>query len=110
MAINIRPLHDRIVLRRTEEKGQTAGGIYIPDTATEKPQQGEVIAVGEGKKLNDGTRQTMDVRVGDTVLFGKYSPQEVKLDGEEFLIMKEEDIYGIIERAGAQAGGKKGGK
>jgi len=113
MATNIRPLHDRVIVRRIEEGEQVRGGIIIPDTAKEKPQEGEVIAVGEGKYKEDGTRQTLDVQVGDRVLFGKYSGSEIKLDGEEFLIMREDEILGVIERAGAASGtggGKKGGK
>jgi chaperonin GroES len=111
MAINIRPLQDRVIVKRIEEGEQMRGGIIIPDSAKEKPQEGEVIAVGEGKYKDDGTRQTLDVQVGDRVLFGKYSGSEIKLDGEEFLIMREDDILGIIARAGAQAGGgKKSGK
>ncbi|MCA1630029.1 MAG: co-chaperone GroES [Acidobacteria bacterium] len=108
MATNIKPLHDRVILRRIEEGEQQRGGIIIPDTAKEKPQEGEVIAVGEGKYRDDGKRQSLDVRKGDRVLFGKYSGSEIKLDGEEFLIMREDEILGVIERAGAQAGGKKG--
>jgi chaperonin GroES len=110
MATNIRPLHDRVIVRRIEETEQVRGGIIIPDTAKEKPQEGEVIAVGEGKRKDDGTRQTLDVQVGDRVLFGKYSGSEIKLDGEEYLIMREDEILGVIERAGAAGGGKKGGK
>jgi chaperonin GroES len=109
MATNITPLHDRVILRRIEEGEQVRGGIIIPDTAKEKPQEGEVIAVGEGKRREDGERQPLDVKAGDRVLFGKYSGSEIKLDGEEFLIMREDEILGIIKRAGA-AGGKKGGK
>ena len=104
MATNIRPLHDRVIIRRIEDStNQTAGGLFIPDTAKEKPQEGEVIAVGEGKYKEDGTRQTLDVRAGDRVLFGKYSGSEIKLDGEEFLIMREDEILGIINRAGEAA-------
>ena len=104
MATNIRPLHDRVIIRRIEEStNQTAGGLFIPDTAKEKPQEGEVIAVGEGKYKDDGTRQTLDVNPGDRVLFGKYSGSEIKLDGEEYLIMREEEILGIISRAGESA-------
>ncbi len=110
MATNIRPLHDRVIVRRIEEGEQVRGGIIIPDTAKEKPQEGEVIAAGEGKYKEDGTRQTLDVKVGDRVLFGKYSGSEIKLDGEEYLIMREDEILGIIERAGAASGGKKGSK
>jgi len=104
MATNIRPLHDRVIIRRIEESAnQTAGGLFIPDTAKEKPQEGEVIAVGEGKYKEDGTRQTPDVKAGDRVLFGKYSGSEIKLDGEEYLIMREDEILGIISRAGEAA-------
>ena len=104
MATSIKPLHDRVILRRIEDNvNQTAGGLFIPDTAKEKPQEGEVIAVGEGKYKEDGTRQTLDVKAGDRVLFGKYSGSEIKLDGEEFLIMREDEILGIITRAGAAA-------
>ncbi|HYN86789.1 MAG TPA: co-chaperone GroES [Pyrinomonadaceae bacterium] len=110
MATNIRPLHDRVIVRRIEETEQVRGGIIIPDTAKEKPQEGEVIAVGEGKRKDDGTRQALDVRPGDRVIFGKYSGSEIKVDGEELLIMKEDELYGVIERAGAAGGGKKGGK
>ena len=104
MATTIKPLHDRVIIKRIEESAnQTAGGLFIPDTAKEKPQEGEVIAVGEGKYKEDGTRQTLDVKAGDRVLFGKYSGSEIKLDGEEFLIMREDEILGIISRAGAAA-------
>ncbi|MBA2734216.1 MAG: co-chaperone GroES [Acidobacteria bacterium] len=113
MAINITPLQDRVILRRIEEGEQVRGGIIIPDSAKEKPQEGEVVAVGEGKFREDGTRQTLDVKKGDRVLFGKYSGSEIKLDGEELLIMREDEILGIIQRAGAASGSsssKKGGK
>ena len=104
MATNIKPLHDRVILRRIEDStNQTAGGLFIPDSAKEKPQEGEVIAVGEGKYKEDGTRQTLDVKAGDRVLFGKYSGSEIKLDNEEFLIMREDEILGIINRAGEAA-------
>ena len=104
MATNIKPLHDRVIIRRIEESAnQTAGGLFIPDTAKEKPQEGEVIAAGAGKYKEDGTRQTLDVKTGDRVLFGKYSGSEIKLDGEEYLIMREDEILGIIERAGEAA-------
>jgi chaperonin GroES len=106
MAINIRPLQDRVILRRIEEGEQVRGGIIIPDTAREKPQEGEVVAVGEGKYREDGTRQTLDVRVGDRVLFGKYSGSEVKIDNEELLIMREDEILGIIQRAARKKGAK----
>jgi chaperonin GroES len=109
MATNITPLHDRVILRRIEEGEQIRGGIIIPDSAKEKPQEGEVVAAGEGKYKDDGTRQPLDVKKGDRVLFGKYSGSEIKIDGEEFLIMREDEILGILERAGA-ATGKKGGK
>jgi chaperonin GroES len=109
MATNIRPLHDRVIVKRIEEGEQMRGGIIIPDTAKEKPQEGEVVAVGEGKYKEDGTRQAPDVKQGDRVLFGKYSGSEIKIDGEELLIMREDEILGILERAGA-ATGKKGGK
>jgi chaperonin GroES len=99
-----------VIVRRIEEGEQIRGGIIIPDTAKEKPQEGEVIAAGEGKYKDDGTRQALDVKVGDRVLFGKYSGSEIKIDGEEFLIMREDEILGILERAGAATGGKKGGK
>ena len=107
MATKIRPLHDRVIIKRIEEVEKTKAGIIIPDTAKEKPQEGEVVAVGEGKYREDGTRQTLDVKAGDRVLFGKYSGSEVKLDDEEFLIMREDEILGVIQRAAA---GKKGGK
>ena len=105
--MKIRPLQDRVVVRRLEEKESVRGGIVIPDTAKEKPQEGEVLAVGNGKVLNSGTRVPMDVKVGDRILFGKYSGSEVKLDGEEFLIMREEDILGVLSGATESAKGKK---
>src|SRR6266436_1680650 len=112
MSTNIRPLHDRVIVRRIEEGEQVRGGIIIPDSAKEKPQEGEVVAAGEGKYKDDGTRQSLDVKKGDRVLFGKYSGSEIKLDGEELMIMREDEILGIIARAGAgkAGGGKKGGK
>ena len=91
-----RPLHDRVLVRRVEEDEKTAGGIIIPDTAKEKPQQGEVVAVGDGARDDDGDRIALDVREGDKVLFGKWSGTEVKIDGEDLLIMKESDILGIL--------------
>jgi chaperonin GroES len=97
MAVKVRPLHDRIIVERIEEGEQQVGGIIIPDTAKEKPQQGKVIAAGNGKVKDDGTVTPLDVKAGDTVLFGKYSGQEIKLDGEEFLIMREDEILGVIE-------------
>ena len=95
--MNIRPLHDRVIVRRKEEERTTAAGIVIPDTAAEKPIQGEVIAVGKGKALDNGEVRALDVKVGDTVLFGKYSGTEVKVEGEDLLVMREEDIMGVIE-------------
>jgi len=95
--MKIRPLHDRVVIRRMEEERTSAGGIVIPDSATEKPIQGEVLAVGNGKILDDGEARPLDVKVGDRVLFGKYSGTEVKLEGEDLLVMREEDIMGVIE-------------
>ena len=109
MTTNIQPLHDRVIVKRIDEGEQIRGGIIIPDTAKEKPQEGEVIAAGLGKYKEDGSRQSLDVKPGDRVLFGKYSSSEIKVDGEELLIMREDEILGIIERAGA-ATGKKGGK
>ena len=104
MATKIKPLHDRVIIRRIEDNtNQTAGGLFIPDSAKEKPQEGEVIAAGEGKYKEDGSRQTLDVKEGDRILFGKYSGSEIKIDGEELLIMREDEILGIIERAGANA-------
>ena len=95
--MNLRPLHDRIIVHRLEEGEQKIGGIIIPDTAKEKPQQGKVIAVGNGKSKDDGKRVPLDVKSGDTILFGKYSGQEIKLDGEEYLIMREDEVLGVIE-------------
>ena len=97
MAVKVRPLHDRIMVERIEEGEQQVGGIIIPDTAKEKPQQGKIIAAGNGKVKDAGTVTPLDVKAGDTVLFGKYSGQEIKLDGEEFLIMREDEILGVIE-------------
>ena len=110
MATNIRPLHDRVIVKRIEEGEQIRGGIIIPDSAKEKPQEGEVVAAGEGKYKEDGTRQSLDVKPGDRVLFGKYSGSEIKIDGEEFLIMREDEILGVLERAGAATGGSKKAK
>jgi chaperonin GroES len=101
MATNIKPLHDRVIVRRVENNEEMRGGLYIPDSAKEKPQEGEVIAAGAGKYREDGTRQTLDVKEGDRILFGKYSGSEIKIDNEELLIMREDEILGIIERAGA---------
>jgi chaperonin GroES len=95
--MKVRPLHDRIIVQRLEEGEQKVGGIIIPDTAKEKPQQGKVIAAGQGKSKDDGKRVPLDVKEGDTILFGKYSGQEIKLDGQEYLIMREEEVLGVIE-------------
>ncbi len=95
--MKIRPLHDRVIIKRMEEERLSAGGIVIPDTATEKPVRGEVIAVGNGKILEDGSVRPIAVKAGDKVLFGKYSGTEVKIDGQELLVMREEDIMGVIE-------------
>ena len=94
--MNIRPLYDRIVVKRIEEQETTRNGIFIPDSAKEKPQEGEVMAIGKGKRLDDGTMVALDVKTGDRILFGKYSGQEIKLDGEEYLIMKEEEVLGVL--------------
>ena len=95
--MNIRPLHDRVIIKRMEEERTSAGGIVIPDSATEKPIKGEVIAVGAGKILENGDKRPVDLKVGDIVLFGKYSGTEVKIDDVEYLVMREEDIMGVIE-------------
>ena len=100
--MNVRPLHDRIIIQRLDEGEQKVGGIIIPDSAKEKPQQGKVIAAGTGKVKDDGTRQRLDVKAGDRILFGKYSGQEIKLDGEDYLIMKEDEVLGVIEGADAK--------
>ncbi len=97
MAVKVRPLHDRLIVERIEETEQMVGGIIIPDTAKEKPQQGKVVAVGKGKVKDDGTVTPLDVATGDKVLFGKYSGQEIKLDGIEYLIMREDEILGVLE-------------
>ena len=94
--MKIRPLHDRVVVRRVEEERKSAGGIVIPDNIAEKPDQGEVIAVGNGKILEDGKVRPLDVKVGDRILFGKYSGSTVKMEGEEYLVMREDDIMGIV--------------
>jgi chaperonin GroES len=96
LEIGVRPLHDRILVRRTAEETKTAGGIIIPDTAKEKPQRGEIVAAGKGRVSDDGKVMPLEVKVGDKVLFGKYSGTELKLNGEELLMMREEDILGII--------------
>ena len=95
--MQVRPLHDRVLVQRLEEETKTAGGIIIPDTHTEKPSQGKIVATGNGYRLDDGSTRTLDVKDGDTVLFGKYAGTEVKVDGEDLLIMKEDDILGIIQ-------------
>jgi len=95
--MKIRPLHDRVIVRRTEEERTSAGGIVIPDSATEKPAQGEVVAVGNGKILDSGEVRALDVKAGDKVLFGKFSGNDVKVDGEELLVLREEDIMGVLE-------------
>ena len=95
--MNVRPLHDRIIVHRLEEGEQKIGGIIIPDTAKEKPQQGRVVAAGNGKAKDDGKRIPLDVKAGDTILFGKYSGQEIKIDGQEYLIMREDEVLGVIE-------------
>ncbi len=95
--MKIRPLHDRVIVRRMEEERTSAGGIVIPDSATEKPAEGEVIAIGNGKILDSGEIRALDVKTGDKILFGKYAGNEVKVDGEELLVMREEDIMGVLE-------------
>ena len=95
--MNIRPLHDRVVIERIEQDERTAGGIIIPDTAKEKPMEGKIVAVGPGARSDDGKLHPLDVKVGDRVLFGKWSGTEVKLDGKDFIVMKESDIMGVIE-------------
>ncbi len=101
--MKFRPLHDRVVVRRLEQEEKTAGGIIIPDTAKEKPQQGEIIAVGPGARDESGKVNPLDVKAGDRVLFGKWSGTEVRIDGEDLLIMKESDIMGVIEQSGEKA-------
>ena len=95
--MNLRPLHDRVIVKRMEEERTSPGGIVIPDTATEKPIRGEVKATGPGKTLDDGSLRTLDVKVGDEVLFGKYSGTEVKVDGDDLLVLREEDIMAVVE-------------
>jgi chaperonin GroES len=94
--MDIRPLHDRVVVKRIEESETMQGGLYIPDSAKEKPQQGEVIAVGNGKRTDEGKALPMDVKVGDRILFGKYSGSDIKLDGNEYMIMREDEILGVL--------------
>ena len=105
--MNVRPLHDRIIIQRLDEGEQKVGGIIIPDTAKEKPQQGKVIAAGTGKIRDDGTRQPPDVKAGDLILFGKYSGQEIRLDGEDYLIVREDEVLGIIDAGDARKKKKK---
>jgi chaperonin GroES len=99
----IRPLYDRIIVKRVEQQRTTAAGIVIPDTAAEKPEQGEVVSVGSGRLLQDGSVRPLQVKTGERVLFGKYAGQTVKLDGEEFLVMREEDVLGVIDTASADS-------
>ena len=108
MTTNIQPLHDRVIVKRIDEGEQVRRGIIIPDSAKEKSQEGEVIGAGLGKYREDGARQPLDVNAGDRVLFGKFGGSEIKVNGEELLIMREDEILGIISRAGAAAVGKKG--
>ena len=105
--MNVRPLHDRIIIQRIEETEQKIGGIIIPDTAKEKPQQGKVIAAGAGKGKDDGKRVALDVKAGDLILFGKYSGQEIKLDGEEYLIMREDEVLAVIDNGESAKKAKK---
>ncbi len=105
--MKVRPLHDRILLKRIEEKESVKGGIIIPDTAKEKPQEGEVIAVGHGKKTEDGKVIPLDVKAGDRILFGKYSGTEIKIEDQEYLIIREDEVLGVLETAKVAAGGKK---
>jgi chaperonin GroES len=105
--MNFRPLHDRILIKRIEEKETLKGGIVIPDSAKEKPQEGEVVALGSGKKNEDGKVVPLDVKAGDRILFGKYSGSEIKMDNEEYLILREEEVLGILEGKAATAHGKK---
>ena len=107
MAVNISPLHDRVLVRRLDEKEQVKGGIIIPDTAKEKPQEGEVIAVGAGKLNEKGDRIPLDVKAGDRILFGKYSGNDIKIDDEEYMILKEDEILAKISGSAKAAGGKK---
>ena len=104
--MNIRPLYDRIVVKRIEEKETTRAGIIIPDSAKEKPQEGEVISIGKGKRLDDGEMVALDVHAGDRILFGKYSGSEIKLDGEELMIMREDEVLGILDAQPVKAGKK----
>ena len=105
--MNFRPLHDRILIKRIEENETVKGGIIIPDTAKEKPQEGEVVAVGHGKKTDDGKVIALDVKAGDRILFGKYSGTEIKMENQDYLILREEEVLGIVEGKAAAARGKK---
>jgi chaperonin GroES len=105
--MKVRPLHDRILIKRIEEKETIKGGIIIPDSAKEKPQEGEVIAVGHGKKTEEGKVVPLDVKAGDRILFGKYSGTEIKIDDQEYLIVREDEVLGVLEGAAKAAGGKK---
>ncbi len=105
--MTVRPLHDRLLVKRIEEKETVKGGIIIPDSAKEKPQEGEVIAVGNGKKTEEGKVIPLDVKAGDRILFGKYSGTEIKIEDQEYLILREDEVLGVIEAAKSAAGGKK---
>lgn len=100
--MNLRPLYDRIVVRRMEQREHVEGGIIIPDSAKEKPQQGEVVAVGKGKRLEDGSVVPLEVKTGDRILFGKYSGSDIKMDGQEYLILREDEVLGVLEGAAAK--------
>ena len=100
--MTFRPLHDRVLVRRVEAEEKTAGGIIIPDTAKEKPQEGEVVAVGQGKRGDDGKLIPLDVKAGDRILFGKYSGSDIKMDGNEYLIMREDEVLGVLENTGGK--------
>ena len=101
--MDIRPLHDRVVVKRIEDTETMRGGLYIPDSAKEKPQEGEVVAVGKGKRTDDGKLLTLDVQVGDRILFGKYSGSDIKIDGNEYLIMREDEILGVLTNVASSA-------
>jgi chaperonin GroES len=105
--MNIRPLYDRIVVRRIEEQETKVGGLFIPDSAKEKPQEGEVVAVGKGKRMEDGKVVPLDVQAGDRILFGKYSGSEIRIDGEELLIMREDEVLGVLEGGAKKASSSK---
>jgi chaperonin GroES len=103
LSMDIRPLHDRVVVKRIEDTETMRGGLYIPDSAKEKPQEGEVVAVGKGKRTDDGKLLTLDVQVGDRILFGKYSGSDIKIDGNEYLIMREDEILGVLDNDAVSA-------